>query len=47
MPSVEGTPMLSIAVGDEDRSGLDLDLDVNLREVGQSDAGNGAASWAR
>jgi hypothetical protein len=29
---MEGTPMLSIVVGDEDRSGLDSDLDAIVRE---------------
>jgi putative transposase len=29
---MEGTPMLSIVVGDEDRSDLDLDLDAIVRE---------------
>lgn len=32
MPSVEGTPLLSIVVEDEDRSELALDLDAILRE---------------
>ena len=32
MPSVEGTPLLSIVVEDEDRSELAVDLDAILRE---------------
>jgi hypothetical protein len=32
MPSEEGTPVLSIVVEDEDRSGLELDLDALVRE---------------
>jgi transposase-like protein len=32
MPSKEGTPVLSIVVEDEDRSGLELDLDALVRE---------------
>jgi transposase-like protein len=31
-PSKEGTPVLSIVVEDEDRPGLELDLDVLVRE---------------
>lgn len=32
MPSVEGTPLLSIVVEDEDRSELAVDLDALVRE---------------
>ena len=32
MPSMEGTPLLSIVVEDEDRSALAVDLDAILRE---------------
>ena len=32
MPSVEGTPMLSIVVGEEERAEVDLGLDAILRE---------------
>jgi hypothetical protein len=32
MPSMEGTPLLSIVVEDEDRSELGVDLDALVRE---------------
>src|ERR1700730_16130622 len=32
MPSEEGTPVLSMVVGDQDRPGLELDLDALVRE---------------
>ena len=32
MPPMEGTPLLSIVVGDEERSELGVDLDAILRE---------------
>jgi hypothetical protein len=32
MPSEEGTPLLTIVVEDQDRPGLELDLDALVRE---------------